>query len=79
MTLFLKFLFGQKLALALEFVTSGLLLLESLYLGGSPNLKPFSSKLFSVLPTPLKAPTGPATETEFIDAVQAVFHLFRKK
>lgn len=73
-----RFILGKEAALAIKLIRTGCLILESIRNGFSPNVAPFARELFQHLPDKMKAPLGPATEQEFVDAVYNVFSLFTR-
>lgn len=54
-------------------------LLKSIEQRKNPNVAPLARKLFTLIPGQFKAPRGPATEEEFINAVFEVFRLFTRQ
>lgn len=75
----IKILFGPEVALAINFLRTAILILDSIQNGNNPNVAPFAKQVFSYLPSGIKAPVGPATEQEFTDALYNVFALFIKQ
>jgi hypothetical protein len=78
MNTLIKLLFGPEAALALRLLKSCFLVVESIRNGFQPNVAPFAREVFKHLPESFKAPQGPASEQEFMDAVFNVFSLFIK-
>lgn len=74
----IKFFFGKEVAIALKLLKTGFKIFESISAGFRPNVAPFAREVFKHLPTDFKAPNGPATEQEFVDALYNVFALFTK-
>lgn len=78
MNTLVKLLLGKEVALAIKLLQAAYLVFDSIRDGKGPNVAPFARQAFKYLPDDFKAPQGPATEQEFIDAVYNVFALFTK-
>jgi hypothetical protein len=72
-------MFGKEVALAVELGQAGFKIFDSLQDGKEPNVAPFAGRIFdNFVPDKFKAPLGPVSRAEFINAVFDVFKLFLK-
>lgn len=74
-----KIFFGPEVALAVGILRDLSALFESIRQGRQPNVAPLARRLFALVPEDFKAPKGPATEAEFVNAVFGVFVLFTRQ